>query len=260
MTVGEPAPSPLLDYEPQWQQTLQWQPTPEQQTLFQRVYEAILQGNQQMNLTRLTDPDTFWEKHLWDSLSGLAPWLTSIGAPAWATARATARVIDIGTGAGFPGLPAAIAFESWQITLLDATQKKVRFLTESAESIGLKNVRAIADRAEFLAHQPSHREQYDLALLRAVGPVPTCLEYALPLVKVGGVAVLYRGQWSDEDSRNTAAVAQQLGGKLLSVASSQTPLTQGVRHCVYVGKHTLTNEDFPRLPGIPAKLPLTPQN
>ena len=258
MTVGKPIPSTLPDDLPQWQQTLQWQPTPEQQVLFQQVYEAILQGNQQMNLTRLTDPEAFWEKHLWDSLNGLAPWLTPAVAPTWATERSTARVIDIGTGAGFPGLPAAIAFKLWQITLLDSTQKKVRFLSESVESIGLKNVRAIVDRAEFLAHQPSHRELYDIALLRAVGPAPTCLEYALPLVKVGGVAVLYRGQWSDEDSHNAAAVAQQLGGKLLSIEASQTPLTQGVRHCVYVGKHTRTDEAFPRMAGIPAKMPLIP--
>lgn len=258
MTAIEPAPSRLPDYSQRWQQTLQWHPSNDQKVLYQRVYEAILQGNQQMNLTRITEPQAFWEKHLWDSLSGLSPWLTPTSAPAWAIDRPTCQVIDIGTGAGFPGLPAAIAFKQWQVTLLDATQKKVRFLAELAESIGLDNVRAIADRAEFLAHQPSHREQYDMALLRAVGPVPTCLEYALPLVKVGGVAVLYRGQWTDEDSHNTAAVAQQLGGKLLSVESRQTPLTQGVRHCVYVGKHTLTDEEFPRAAGIPAKLPLTP--
>lgn len=239
-----------------WQKTLQWSPTPEQQALFQQIYAGILTGNQQMNLTRITDPKEFWEKHLWDSLSGLAPWLSLDNRPEWVPQLMSIKAIDIGTGAGFPGLPAAIACANWHITLLDSTQKKVRFLVELAQSIGLENVRAIADRAEFLAHQPSHREQYDLALLRAVGPAATCAEYALPLVKIGGFAVLYRGQWSDEDSQQLTKATNQLGGRIISVQPWQTPLTHGTRHCVYLAKHTSTAEDFPRPAGIPAKNPL----
>jgi len=251
----DPAMPPLPEQTQTWQETLHWCPTEEQLHLFQKVFEGILLGNQQMNLTRITEPTEFWEKHLWDSLSGLSPWLSS-ERPEWATEMETAKVIDIGTGAGFPGLPAAIAFPTWHIALLDSTQKKVRFLQELAQSVGLENVRAIADRAEFLAHQPSHREQYDLALLRAVGPAATCAEYALPLVKIGGLAVLYRGQWTDEDSQSLEQAAAQLGGRIAAVLPWQTPLTQGIRHCVYLEKHTLTDEDFPRPVGIPAKSPL----
>ena len=252
----EPA-SPLPDLPQTWQETLQWCPTSAQQARFQQVFEAILAGNQQMNLTRITESTEFWEKHLWDSLSGLSPWLSSDQPPEWRPNLDTAKVIDIGTGAGFPGLTAAIAFSHWQITLLDSTQKKVRFLTELTQSVGLENVRAIADRAEFLAHQPSHRELYDLALLRAVGSAATCAEYALPLVKVRGLAVLYRGQWSDEDSQTLAKTADQLGGRIVAVHPWQTPLTQGIRHCVYLEKHAPTDEDFPRPVGIPAKSPLS---
>ncbi|MEM9006588.1 MAG: 16S rRNA (guanine(527)-N(7))-methyltransferase RsmG [Cyanobacteria bacterium P01_F01_bin.86] len=242
-----------------WQASLQWHPAPEQQQQFQSLYAGILQGNQQMNLTRITEPTEFWEKHLWDSLSGVAPWLQPpVSRPEWATKRSTATVtvIDIGTGAGFPGLPAAIALPHWQVTLLDSTQKKIRFLQELIQEQRLSTVRAIADRAEFLAHQLSHREQYDLALVRAVGPAAACAEYALPLLKVGGIAVLYRGQWTEAESQALAQVAPKLGGSLLDEQAWQTPLTHGTRHCIYLHKRTTTREAFPRSAGIPTKQPL----
>ncbi|HEY9888565.1 MAG TPA: 16S rRNA (guanine(527)-N(7))-methyltransferase RsmG [Candidatus Obscuribacterales bacterium] len=254
MPTDVPAALPVL--AEQWQATLQWCPTEAQQALFQSILEGIWAGNQQMNLTRITEPTEFWEKHLWDSLSGIAPWLQATERPEWVPTTAAPKAIDIGTGAGFPGLPVAIACPTWHVTLLDSTQKKVRFLVELAQTLGLENVRAIADRAEFLAHQPSHREQYDLALLRAVGPAATCAEYALPLVKVGGLAILYRGQWTDADAQQLASAAEQLGGRIVAVLPWQTPLTQGVRHCVYLAKCTVTDDDFPRPAGIPAKSPL----
>lgn len=237
---------------------MQWQPTPEQQQQFQAIYAEILAGNQQMNLTRITEPTEFWEKHLWDSLSGLSPWLQPASHPEWLAEHLTGTVtaIDIGTGAGLPGLPVAIALPHWQMTLLDSTQKKIRFLQELIQKHGLSNVRAIADRAEFLAHQPSHREQYDVALVRAVGSVAACAEYSLPLIKVDGIAVLYRGQWTEEDGQSLSRAARQLGGQILDQRAWQTPLTQGVRHCIYLHKHKITKETFPRNAGVPAKQPL----
>ncbi|MGF1524170.1 MAG: 16S rRNA (guanine(527)-N(7))-methyltransferase RsmG [Leptolyngbyaceae cyanobacterium] len=259
MTPTEPVTPLLPDHVQTWQDSLQWQPAPEQQAQFQAIYAGILAGNQQMNLTRITEPTEFWEKHLWDSLSGLSPWLqTPELRPDWLAEHVIDKVtaIDIGTGAGFPGLPAAIALPSWQITLLDSTQKKIRFLQELVQERGLGNVRAIADRAEFLAHQPGHREQYDLALVRAVGSAATCAEYALPLIKVGGIALLYRGQWTEEEAQSLAQAAGQLGGHLLAQQPRKTPLSQGTRHCIYLHKHSRTGETFPRTAGIPAKQPL----
>ncbi|MEM9766663.1 MAG: 16S rRNA (guanine(527)-N(7))-methyltransferase RsmG [Cyanobacteria bacterium P01_D01_bin.71] len=250
--------SVLPEFGQHWQATLQWQPMPTQQALFEQLFEAIMSGNQQMNLTRITEPTEFWEKHLWDSLSGLAPWLSPAPKPDWLPQLASTKAIDIGTGAGIPGIPAAIALPAWQVTLLDSTQKKVRFLQDLGAQLALSHqVRAIADRAEFLAHQLSHRELYDVAMLRAVGSAATCAEYALPLLKIGGMAILYRGQWSDEESQQLDAIAAQLGGRLVAVRAWQTPLSQGNRHCIYLNKHTPTSEDFPRAVGIPAKSPLT---
>ncbi len=237
-------------YGDRWQTTLHWQPTDLQQQSFQRLYDAILLANQQVNLTRITTPEDFWEKHLWDSLQGVEPWLSP---PEPVPAL---RVVDIGTGGGFPGLPVALAFPHWAIALLDATRKKLVALETVCENLGLTNVSFLPQRAEQVAHQPVHREAFDLALLRAVGPVNTCAEYALPLLKLGGQAVLYRGQWSAEEEAGLTAILPRLGGELLAVRSQTTPLTEGVRHNVILTKVERTSDRYPRLPGMPSKTPL----
>ncbi|MBE9112244.1 16S rRNA (guanine(527)-N(7))-methyltransferase RsmG [Nodosilinea sp. LEGE 07298] len=234
-----------------WQSSLHWQPTDPQQQRLQQLYEAILVANQQVNLTRITTPEDFWEKHLWDSLQGVAPWLSDPQASA-----AGLKVVDIGTGGGFPGLPVALVFPHWAIALMDATRKKIAALEIVCETLGIANVSFLPQRAEQVAHQPVHREAYDLALLRAVGSVNTCAEYALPLLKLEGQAVLYRGQWTAAEEAGLMAILPRLGGQLLEVRSQTTPLTQGVRHNVILAKVDRTPDKFPRLPGIPAKTPL----
>ena len=181
---------PELPKHPEiWRQTLGWRPEPEQERLFQYLYEQVIEGNRQFNLTRITEPTEFWEKHLWDSLSGVAPWLNQDNSPATLTLALPTpirTVIDIGAGAGFPGIPAAIARSDWQLTLLDSTRKKVKFLTALSQRLSLQNAIALAERVEVLGRQPQHRERYDLALMRALGSATTCAEYALPLLKQGG--------------------------------------------------------------------------
>ncbi|MEM6426857.1 MAG: 16S rRNA (guanine(527)-N(7))-methyltransferase RsmG [Cyanobacteria bacterium P01_D01_bin.128] len=238
-----------------WQETLGWQPSANQLGQFQRLYQTILTANQTVNLTRITEPKAFWEKHLWDSLSGVAPWLKS-SASAQPTAEAPLHILDIGSGGGFPGIPVAIACPSWQITLLDSTQKKIRFVQYLAQQLGLENIAAIADRAENIGHQPHHRERYDLALIRAVGPAATCAEYALPVLKLGGQSVLYRGQWTAPEAAALEAAVDKLGGKIQTVRPWQTPISAGQRHCITLQKISSTPPDFPRAVGIPAKFPL----
>ncbi len=215
-----PNPTPI------WQETMDWQPNAEEVDRFQRLYEGILAGNQQLNLTRITEAEDFWEKHLWDSLRGIrAVWNEPIE-----------RAIDIGTGAGFPGFPIAMTHPNWQVTLLDSTQKKVAFLQLMAADLGLDNVKTIADRAEQLARTKQHQAAYDLASIRAVGSASLCAQYALPLLKPGGLAVLYRGRWTDEETASLTQTSQQLGAQIESIEAFTTPIAQGIRHCIYIRK------------------------
>jgi 16S rRNA (guanine527-N7)-methyltransferase len=234
-----------------WQQTLNWQPTHQQHAQFQQVYELILEGNRQLNLTRITDQEEFWEKHLWDSLRGIAPqgqFMPSL--------QAGASVIDIGTGAGFPGIPIAIALPNCTITLLDSTQKKITFIDKVLTTLALSNAKTLIGRAEEIGQQRQYRQTYDIALIRAVGTASACAEYALPLLKPNGLAVIYRGNWTEEETTALQNTAHQLGGAIASIDQFTTPLTQSIRHCLYVRKVVNTPGNFPRAVGVPTQKPL----
>jgi 16S rRNA (guanine527-N7)-methyltransferase len=228
-----------------WQQTLNWQPSVDQQNLFQRLYEFILDGNRQFNLTRITDPMEFWEKHLWDSLRAVRN--LELG---------PSRAIDIGTGAGFPGIPIAIAQPTWTVTLLDSTRKKVQFLEKLVETLPIPNALPLVERVEAIGQQPGHRESYDIAFVRAVAAASTCAEYALPLLKPGGLAVLYRGQWTSAETESLQLIVARLGGTVERVEEFRTPLTDGERSLLYLQKIKPTPSEFPRAIGIPAQKPL----
>jgi 16S rRNA (guanine527-N7)-methyltransferase len=235
-----------------WQNTLSWSPTEPQQEQFQALLTQLSALNEGVNLTRITSPEAFWEKHLWDSLWGVQPWLNE---PPNEVLNGL-RVIDIGTGGGFPGIPVAIAFPSWQLTLLDSTRKKITCLDTLCQTVPITNAHPVCDRAEVLAHCKGDRAAYDIALIRAVGSVSCCAEYALPFLKVGGTAVVYRGQWSLEEEQALQRALLQLGGELSDLRTTTTPLTQGQRHCLYLHKTQPTASTFPRKTGLPAQHPL----
>ncbi len=222
-----------------WQKTLNWEPDESQQQQFQRLYELIVEGNRSLNLTRITEPVEFWEKHLWDSLRGIARLLPVNRNSAENNdfpAESPFKAIDIGTGAGFPGLPIAIALPDLSVTLLDSTRKKITFLETVLPSLGIKNATTLLGRSDEIARQPQHRQAYDIAFLRAVGAASLCAKYALPFLKNGGLAVLYRGNWTLEEEEELQSAIERLGGTLESVESFTTPASQGARHCVYLRK------------------------
>ncbi len=235
-----------------WQQTLGWQPNKVQQGQFQKLYEQILEGNRLLNLTRITEPQEFWEKHLWDSLWGIKPWRMDasetgmISQDPQDSPESPYKVIDIGTGCGFPGVPVAIARPDWFVTLLDSTRKKLVFLDSLLASLGITNAQTWVERAEQLGKSAEHREQYDLVLIRAVASTVVCAQYCLPLLKVGGVAVLYRGQWTEEEAIALKSIVTKLGGEVEAVEAVTTPLSEGIRHCVYLKKVLTTQKKLPQ--------------
>jgi 16S rRNA (guanine527-N7)-methyltransferase len=234
-----------------WQQTLNWQPNDAQQARFQQLYELILEGNRQLNLTRITEPQEFWEKHLWDSLRGIAPQQKFIS-----SLETGASVIDIGTGAGFPGVPVAIVAPSSKVTLVDSTRKKINFIEKILSELALNNATTVVARAEEIGQQQQHREKHDIALIRAVGNASVCAEYTLPLVKPGGLAVIYRGTWTEEETIALQNAVQQLGGEIESIEQFVTPLSNSIRHCLYLRKIATTPAKFPRVVGVPTQKPL----
>ncbi|MDJ0734616.1 MAG: 16S rRNA (guanine(527)-N(7))-methyltransferase RsmG [Nostocaceae cyanobacterium] len=238
-----------------WQKTLNWTPNSQQQAQFQRLYELILAGNQKLNLTRITEPQEFWEKHLWDSLCGIAP-LFFRNEEQIHPLPTSPSFIDIGTGAGFPGIPIAITVNNCTVTLLDSTRKKVAFIEQIIPLLSLNNVKTITARAEKISQNTQHRQQYDIATIRAVGNPSVCAEYVLPLVKKGGLAIIYRGTWTEEETTALRNAAQQLGGVLEFTEQFYTPLSQSIRHCLYLRKVNNTPTRFPRAVGVPTQRPL----
>jgi 16S rRNA (guanine527-N7)-methyltransferase len=234
-----------------WQQTLNWQPTNGQEDKFQQLYQLIILGNRQLNLTRITEPEEFWEKHLWDSLRGIAPKQHFIPG-----IEKSKQIIDIGTGAGFPGIPISLIFPNSQVTLLDSTRKKITFIEDILSILAISNAKTLLGRAEEIGQEYEHRQHYDVAVIRAVSNVSVCAEYTLPLVKKGGLAIIYRGTWTQEENESLESAVMQLGGVIELIEEFSTPLSNSIRHCLYLRKVTNTPISFPRAIGIPTQKPI----
>lgn len=205
---------------------------------FERYGALLREWNERVNLTAITAPEEIVRKHFLDSLTLL------LARPV----RPSAEVIDVGTGAGFPGLPLAIARQDARVTLVESVAKKVRFLEAVIAALALPNVEVVQDRAEELAHAPERREHYDVAVARALPDLAANLELLLPFCRVGGEAVAYKGRVDDElGSAERAAAA--LGGELVEVISTASlglgELLPG-RRLVVVLKRKRTPARFPR--------------
>jgi 16S rRNA (guanine527-N7)-methyltransferase len=198
---------------------------------FRQLYACVLAGNERLNLTRITAREDFWEKHLWDSLWGIKPYWNAVAL----------RVIDIGSGAGFPGLPIAIVQPQWHVTLVESRHKKAAFLAETVEALGLPNVRVVYNRAELLHQERSFRRAYDFVTLRAVADCKTCLRYALPFLAPQGIAALYRGKWTEDEATELTQLLQGGAWTLVGAIATKTPITGGIRHCYYLSNSVSTS-------------------
>ena len=210
--------------------------TPEQIGRFAVYYEMLTDWNTRMNLTALTTPEDVAVKHIIDSLTAYDATLFD----------EAATLIDVGTGAGLPGIPLALYAPHIAVTLMDALQKRVRFLREVTAAMGLTNTRCIHARAEEAARQAEHRERYDIAVSRAVARMPVLLAYTLPLVRVGGTLLALKGRAYAEEAAEGAATANILGGGRIHARPVHLPGLDDVRAILAVRKERPTPNAYPR--------------
>lgn len=204
----------------------------------------LLEWNEKINLTAITDEDDIILKHFIDSLTILE------------CIPEKSNVIDVGTGAGFPGIPLKIVREDINMTLMDSLNKRITFLNEIINKLGLKKINSIHSRAEELAKMPEHREKYDIAVSRAVANLSTLSEYMIPFVKVGGKCICMKGSNIEEELKTAKNAIKELGGEVEKVINFKLPDSDNERNIIIIKKVRNTKSKYPRKAGMPSKEPL----
>ena len=213
---------------------------------FEVYYRELVDWNQRMNLTSITGYEAVQVKHFLDSLSILQ-----------VTDRAQSlNVIDVGTGAGLPGIPLKIAAPNIKLTLLEATAKKARFLSHIVDKLGLDDVQIVTGRAEEVAHKPEYREQFDLVLSRAVAPLPALVELTLPFCGVGNHFIAHKKGDIIREMERARKVVSMMGGIYKEVNSLLLEDSGDRRYLIVIEKLEPSPAEYPRRPGIPAKKPI----
>lgn len=229
---------------------------PSQVAAFEAYTQELLAWNEQFNLTAITEPDQVQLRHYLDSLS-LIPALAALdGIALPALLGRTVRAVDVGSGAGFPGLALRIVWPRLRLCLIEATVKKVRFMEHVAEKLGLGDVQLVHGRAEELGLRELHRAAYDLVMARAVAPLPTLVEYLLPLARRGGRVVAYKGSAAHEEALAAERAIHMLGGHLTRLIPVEIPGLAETRVLVVIDKVAQTPDSYPRGRGLPKKQPL----
>lgn len=218
----------------------------EQEKQFIEYYKLLIEWNQVMNLTAITEYDEVMQKHFVDSLSLVKGIHIS----------SCETLIDVGTGAGFPGIPLKIIFPHLKIVLLDSLGKRVKFLNAVIEKLGLNNITAIHGRAEDFSRQKEYREKFDICVSRAVANLSSLSEYCLPYVKIGGVFISYKSGAVEEELKNARRAISILGGKEKQTLKFVLPDSDIERSFVIIQKKKETPRKYPRKAGVPGKEPL----
>lgn len=211
-----------------------------------RYHALLMDWNTRMDLTAVTDEAEMMDRHYVDSLMALR----------FGLIPRKGRIIDVGTGAGFPGMPLALACPDVQVTLMDAQQKRLTFLQAVIDELQVRNVTLVHSRAEDGARLPLHREQYDLAVARAVAPLAVLAEYLLPYVRVGGSALCWKGPALQEEMQQGRRAAHLLGGKVEEPISCEFPGRAWQHLLLPIQKKEKTARQYPRKAGTPGKSPL----
>ena len=217
-----------------------------QKKQFNLYYELLVEWNKVMNLTGITEYEEVNEKHFVDSLSIVkAIDLNKVNS-----------VIDIGTGAGFPGIPLKIAFPHLEVVLLDSLNKRIKFLDNVIDKLSLSNIKTIHGRAEDFAKQMEYREKFDLCVSRAVANLATLSEYCVPYIKIDGKFIPYKSGEIDEELDNARKAVHVLGAKINETVKFHLPGTEIGRSFVIIEKKQSTSKKYPRKAGLPSKEPI----
>lgn len=216
----------------------------EQLEMFYLYMNLLLEWNEKINLTAITEPQEIIIKHFIDSLT-ISKYIKN-----------KQNLIDVGTGAGFPGIPLKIVNEDIKITLLDSLNKRINFLNEVIEKLNLKNIEAKHGRVEEFGKNENYREKYDIATSRAVANLTTLSEYLIPLVNIGGEVISMKGQEIKEEVTNAKNAIKILGGKIINIDEFYLPDSDIKRSIIIIKKVEKTPAKYPRKPGTPAKEPI----
>jgi len=218
--------------------------TEEQIINFFEYMNLLLEWNEKINLTAITDVNDIILKHFIDSMT-IVKYL-----------KENNTMIDVGTGAGFPGIPIAIIDKTKKITLLDSLNKRINFLNEVSRELNINNIETIHGRAEELGQNKKYREYYDVAVSRAVANMTTLLEYLLPFVKVGGICICMKGSDIEQELDQSKFAIKELGGEILSKEKFELPSSDMERNIIIIKKIKPTPNKYPRKAGMPSKMPI----